>query len=95
MKQPQQNRNGTEWPHQFSKGPKSLFQHTDHTPKSSAPSWSFFHFKQASFVLKQAPKAEKKSTGLWYLAHEKDKSVEFQIWKTKTYQYRILSSPKG
>lgn len=54
----------------------SLFQHIDHTQKSSAPSWSFFHFKQAYFVLKQAPKAKRSPTGLWYFARAKDKSGE-------------------
>lgn len=53
----------------------SLFQHIDHTPKSSAPSWSFFHFKQASFVLKQAPKA-KKSPLVYDILHMKKTNLE-------------------
>lgn len=73
----------------------SLFQHTDPTQKSSAPSWSFFHFKQAYFVLKQAPKAKRSPTGLWYFAREKDKSGEDLRFERQTNQYRILSSPKG
>lgn len=67
------------------------------TPKNVLllPGASFILNKLLFFFLKQALKAKRSPTGLWYLHMKKTNLEKISDLKDKTNQYRILSSPKG